>query len=89
MSDDRPCARRAYGTDNIVCVCNMTYCDTITRIPPLSTKEYVIYSTTRAGLRFNKTKGVFEDKPKIDGKNSYYCIESSLLRFYEIYLNLE
>lgn len=47
---------QARGSDAIVCVCNDTYCDTVTREPPII-GAYNTYTTSESGLRFSKTGG--------------------------------
>lgn len=54
---DLPCALRDYGDDHKVCVCNATYCDTITRVNSLKSGEFVAIVSSKEGLRFNKTHG--------------------------------
>jgi hypothetical protein len=68
VSADKPCAPREFGAGNIVCVCNMTYCDTIRKMAPLPADQFVQYSTSRSGLRFHKTRGSFSDSPHSGGK---------------------
>ncbi|PSN48919.1 hypothetical protein C0J52_03477 [Blattella germanica] len=70
--DDKPCVPREYGARNIVCVCNMTYCDTIQKLPYLAQGEYVKYTTSKAGLRFNKTLGMFNDT--FNGKGTQFVV---------------
>ncbi|KAJ9601521.1 hypothetical protein L9F63_000264 [Diploptera punctata] len=77
LIDDKPCAKRNYGSENIVCVCNMTYCDTINRVLPLSSREYIIYTSTKAGLRFNKTKGMFDDEAQTDGAHFFVNLSTT------------
>lgn len=51
---DKPCAAVRVEKKSVVCVCNATYCDTITRIPPTH-NTYVTYISSESGMRFNKT----------------------------------
>jgi hypothetical protein len=68
VSADKPCAPREFGAGNIVCVCNMTYCDTISKVVPVPVDQFIQYSTSRSGLRFHKTLGSFSDSPHAGGK---------------------
>lgn len=54
---DVPCALRDYGNSHKVCVCNATYCDTITRVNSLKSGDFVAIISSKEGLRFNKTHG--------------------------------
>ncbi|XP_030029248.1 lysosomal acid glucosylceramidase isoform X3 [Manduca sexta] len=56
--EDLPCAERDVGIEgrSIVCVCNATYCDTITREEP-APGTFVAYTSNNAGLRFAKSYG--------------------------------
>ncbi|KAK6750399.1 hypothetical protein RB195_002399 [Necator americanus] len=54
---DRPCAQKIYGfnSNNLVCVCNATYCDDIQPITYIPTKKAVMYVSSMAGKRFKKS----------------------------------
>ncbi len=39
----------------MVCVCNETYCDGFKSIPKLEPKQYVVYTSTKDGLRFSES----------------------------------
>ena len=65
---DRPCVPLEFETGNIVCVCNMTYCDTISKVTPVPADQFVQYSTSQSGLRFHKTEGLMSDVPHSGGK---------------------
>ncbi|CAH0721502.1 unnamed protein product, partial [Brenthis ino] len=56
---DKPCNARDVGIEgrSVVCVCNATYCDTITRDAP-ARGTYVAYTSSRAGKRFEKSSGI-------------------------------
>jgi O-Glycosyl hydrolase family 30. len=57
------CAPKEYGTGNIVCVCNATYCDDVQ--PPeelLQPGYYVQYTSTRTGKRLEPTAKPFSKK---------------------------
>ncbi|XP_063833387.1 lysosomal acid glucosylceramidase-like [Ostrinia nubilalis] len=64
---DTPCAARATNV-SVVCVCNATYCDEITRVSPPRGLFYV-YTSSNAGLRFFKTSGVLSQY----GPRKPYC----------------
>ncbi|XP_034825614.1 lysosomal acid glucosylceramidase-like [Maniola hyperantus] len=70
---DLPCKARDVGIDgrSIVCVCDATYCDTVTRNAP-KPGSYVTYTSTRAGKRFEKGGGVIESDSysKKEGRKS-------------------
>uniref|UniRef100_A0A2A4K8P8 Glucosylceramidase n=1 Tax=Heliothis virescens TaxID=7102 RepID=A0A2A4K8P8_HELVI len=53
-ADDTPCLARKISKKSVVCVCNTTYCDTVTR-EPLASYSYTAYTSSLSGLRFNKT----------------------------------
>ena len=72
---------RNYGAENIVCVCNATYCDTVDPITPLQSRTYVAYTSSKTGVRFNKSYGAIkklESKESSSSGISYFC-------FYYIY----
>ncbi|CAJ0601102.1 unnamed protein product [Cylicocyclus nassatus] len=54
---DRPCAQRVYGINksNIVCVCNATYCDNIQPLTSIQNGTAVVYVSSMAGKRFERT----------------------------------
>ncbi|KAA0193477.1 hypothetical protein HAZT_HAZT011532 [Hyalella azteca] len=51
------CARRDYGHDSFVCVCDATYCDEagVVTVPPAGT--YTVYTSTRDALRLEPASG--------------------------------
>jgi len=63
-----------FETGNIVCVCNMTYCDTISKVTAVPADQFVQYSTSQSGLRFHKTEGLISDIPHSGGKMSL-CLD--------------
>ena len=65
---DRPCVPLEFEKGNIVCVCNMTYCDTISKVTPVPADRFVQYSTSQSGLRFHKTEGLMSEIPHSGGK---------------------
>ncbi|XP_063368436.1 lysosomal acid glucosylceramidase-like [Cydia amplana] len=58
VAADKPCAPRQIEKRSVVCVCNTTYCDEITREEP-ATGKYVAYTSSEAGSRFKKHEGEF------------------------------
>ncbi|KAM3968042.1 lysosomal acid glucosylceramidase [Aphomia sociella] len=86
-SEDLPCAARDVGIEgrSIVCVCNATYCDTISREEP-APGTYVMYTSSNAGQRFEKSKGVIETEPIDDGSDdSYFDSKDNLYSDYGSY----
>ncbi|XP_026326864.1 glucosylceramidase-like [Hyposmocoma kahamanoa] len=63
-SEDRQCQARNVGIPgrSIVCVCNAVYCDSITRENP-APGTYVVYTSSYAGQRFEKSVGNIEVDP--------------------------
>lgn len=57
----KQCAPRVYKT-GIVCVCNVTYCDTLEFIPPKNNGDVLIISTSQNGLRFKQTNARFGEE---------------------------
>ncbi|KAJ8910784.1 hypothetical protein NQ315_015125 [Exocentrus adspersus] len=53
------CLPRDYGNDGTVCVCNTDHCDTVTPVEQESEGNYIIYTSNKAGLRFNIGRGTF------------------------------
>lgn len=53
-----PCALRQYPTGS-VCVCNVTYCDTLEFEDPSKPGEFVLVSSSRNGTRFGQSRGKF------------------------------
>ncbi|GLV40112.1 Glucocerebrosidase 1a [Carabus blaptoides fortunei] len=53
------CLPRDYGNGGTVCVCTADHCDTIEPVTPLKTGQYLLYTSNKDGLRFNKTIGDF------------------------------
>ncbi|XP_026489083.2 lysosomal acid glucosylceramidase-like [Vanessa tameamea] len=57
---DIPCAERRIENQSVVCVCNTSYCDDITREIP-SQSSFVTYTSSKDGLRFKKDGGIWND----------------------------
>ncbi|KAM3728552.1 putative glucosylceramidase [Dirofilaria immitis] len=59
----RICQSRYYDKkDNIICVCNATYCDDIPKIGNLQSQQAAIYKTSQRGKRFEFTISSFTEK---------------------------
>ncbi|XP_063172817.1 lysosomal acid glucosylceramidase-like [Candoia aspera] len=58
----RPCIRKYFGCDAIVCVCNRTYCDTQdpVSLPPLG--QFVMYESSKSGNRLERSEGHFQKR---------------------------
>lgn len=56
-AEHKPCELREY-IDGYVCVCNETYCDSMNVEKPQNFGDYVVISSSKAGQRFQVTKGV-------------------------------
>ncbi|CAG9533307.1 unnamed protein product [Cercopithifilaria johnstoni] len=64
----RKCQKRYYEKkENIVCVCNATYCDDIPEVGNLQSLQAVIYKTSQYGKRFERTVSSFADKTNASG----------------------
>ncbi|XP_032527246.2 lysosomal acid glucosylceramidase-like [Danaus plexippus] len=50
---DVPCAAKFYN-ESSVCVCNSTYCDTITRVTSFESGTFATYTSSKEGKRFYK-----------------------------------
>ncbi|VIO88727.1 Uncharacterized protein BM_BM6281 [Brugia malayi] len=62
-SEVRKCRHRYYGNkENIVCVCNATYCDDVPKVGNLKSLQAVIYKTNQRGKRFEYTVSSFGKK---------------------------
>lgn len=53
------CISKDFGHGGTVCVCSENGCDSFSEGSPLSTKEYAVYTSTKAGDRFNLTTARF------------------------------
>lgn len=72
---------RDYGNDGTVCVCNKDHCDTVSPVEKVDVGKYVVYSSSKSGLRFKKSIGPFEKYTKahetvvtIDSSTTYQAI---------------
>ena len=62
------CLSRDYGNGGTVCVCNSDHCDTIPAPERLEPPQYLVYTSNKAGLRFQKDVGTFE-QPSENAEN--------------------
>ncbi|XP_059054093.1 lysosomal acid glucosylceramidase-like [Achroia grisella] len=53
FNNDKKCAARPYFNKSVVCVCNATYCDEVTR-EEIACGQYIWYTSSKAGKRFEK-----------------------------------
>ena len=53
------CNSKDFGHGGTVCVCSDQFCDSFTSGEPLSAQEYTVYTSSKAGDRFNLTTGRF------------------------------
>lgn len=77
-----PCVPRDYSNGGTVCVCNATYCDTVEEVKPLSSGQYLLYISSKQGLRFNKSSGTFTTKITSNSLNKGECKGLFEMHFY-------
>ena len=53
------CISKDFGHGGTVCVCSEQFCDSFTWGEPLSTQEYGVYTSSKAGDRFSLKTGRF------------------------------
>ncbi|XP_044265545.1 putative glucosylceramidase 4 [Tribolium madens] len=63
FSNCQQCQSRDYGNGGTVCVCNVTYCDTIARPQRVDSTQFLTYTSNLAGLRFSQTSRRFTSRP--------------------------
>ncbi|XP_065210050.1 lysosomal acid glucosylceramidase-like isoform X2 [Planococcus citri] len=56
------CIPRKYSFDSTVCVCNSTYCDVTPKVRAPLPGNFILYTSSRDGLRFEKSLGTFKSK---------------------------
>ena len=62
-----PCIPKNFGHGSIVCICNASYCDEFAPDPSLEAKQFVVYTSTKDGLRFNRTiQKLSERNPSVE-----------------------
>ncbi|XP_049816883.1 lysosomal acid glucosylceramidase-like [Schistocerca nitens] len=59
INADSQCIPKSFGYDSIVCVCNSTYCDEFETVTHFPSGQYLLYTSTKDGLRFKKSIGSF------------------------------
>ncbi|XP_047118448.1 uncharacterized protein LOC124798958 [Schistocerca piceifrons] len=59
VNADSQCIPKSFGYDSIVCVCNSTYCDEFETVTHFPSGQYLLYTSTKDGLRFKKSNGSF------------------------------
>lgn len=65
---DKDCIPRKYDFDSVVCVCNSSYCDTIPKVEPLLKGNYILFTSTKEGLRFKRSVGSFKMNQTKEGE---------------------
>ncbi|XP_045539283.1 lysosomal acid glucosylceramidase-like [Papilio machaon] len=70
LTRDKECAARFIDGKSVVCVCNETYCDTITRDVP-DKGSYISYTSSQGGSRFKKKVGKLLNKRSKKSKYEY------------------
>ncbi|XP_002122773.2 lysosomal acid glucosylceramidase-like [Ciona intestinalis] len=66
---DLPCASRMCNSDSVVCVCNSTYCDTISEVLLIPSGQAITYTSSKSGLRFAKQTLNFQSGTPSSGWN--------------------
>ncbi|CAH1363810.1 unnamed protein product, partial [Tenebrio molitor] len=62
------CLSRDYDHGGTVCVCNSDHCDTIPRPEKVEQPQLLIYTSNKAGSRFEQTTGQFEQSDAPDNQ---------------------
>lgn len=75
------CEPRSFGADSIVCVCNSTYCDSISE-PQLQQNQFLWYTSTEDGKRMQLSVNDFATNESesdlclvVDSSQKYQKIE--------------
>ncbi|CAG5024569.1 unnamed protein product [Parnassius apollo] len=82
-ANEKSCAARQIEEKSVICVCNSTYCDELTREIPQK-GHYVTYTSSKTGSRFKKNFGKF--KPIRGQEKCKYFFE---LHPYKMYQTIE
>ncbi|XP_005104817.1 lysosomal acid glucosylceramidase [Aplysia californica] len=53
-TSDVKCSLRSVSFEHKVCVCNSSYCDTTPTVEPVPKGQYIVFTTSRNGLRLDK-----------------------------------
>ncbi|CAL4071150.1 unnamed protein product, partial [Meganyctiphanes norvegica] len=78
--DNVPCQSRDVGGESVVCVCDSSVCDTLSRPEALEPGSYLMYTSSKDGLRFSKSSGSAEEQPtgnqviEVNHDNEYQTI---------------
>lgn len=75
------CEPRSFGEDSIVCVCNSTYCDSISE-PKLQQNQFLWYTSTQDGKRMQLSVNDFS---KNESENNVRLIVDSSETYQQIY----
>ena len=73
-----PCVKKDFGHGSVVCVCNATYCDEFTDEVELMNNQYVVYTSTKDGQRFNESLHTFGENKPIDQVDLKLLINASV-----------
>ncbi|XP_063832884.1 lysosomal acid glucosylceramidase-like [Ostrinia nubilalis] len=84
---DKPCAERQISGQSVVCVCNSTYCDELTRETP-EEGTFVSYTSSESGLRFQKGIGSLSESNET-GNNTGSCGYSLTLDTSTVFQTIE
>nr|CAB3248398.1 glucosylceramidase-like [Phallusia mammillata] len=75
---DMKCASRDYGHGSVVCVCNATYCDTITTTRPVPYQSVSVFTSTKGGHRFSFSVTKLSTKSKISTNNVVITLNKTI-----------
>ncbi|RCN52483.1 hypothetical protein ANCCAN_01527 [Ancylostoma caninum] len=70
----RPCAARSLGKNQVICVCNTTYCDNVESVGDLRSGQAVLYYSNEAGRRLEKSN--LEQNVNKTGRNLILTLDS-------------
>ncbi|CAH1102131.1 unnamed protein product [Psylliodes chrysocephalus] len=56
------CLHKDFGNGATVCVCNENHCDTISRVSKIDSSRYMVFTSNKYGLRFDKQIKYFENR---------------------------
>lgn len=82
------CLPRRYKSSSVVCVCNSTYCDEFSEIEvDIPDGLFVVYTSSRDGMRFHKTKGKFARKHK-EKRECVFTKNRKILLYFSFFLEI-
>ncbi|CAG9854468.1 unnamed protein product [Phyllotreta striolata] len=58
---ENECYHKNFGKGSTVCICNDNHCDTLPPIKKVNSSAFVVYTTSKSGLRFHKQTKSFGD----------------------------